>query len=489
MSGLTLSIGVVKNNADPMQEGRLQVWIPASDTYNFKVEDLPWARYVSPFGGVTADPKVGREHDQVSGITAYGFWAIPKNGAQVLVGTLESDPSTRFWMGCLYQPELNRTLPQAVEGTKTDIDESGIYKSLNELPTVENMREAGHGPEDPNYRTIGGYERSIAHPSNKNKNKPTDNGYAPKPHEPEKADSQMYVFKTPGGHYWMMSDIDERCRVRIRTTAGSQILIDDTNERIYISTARGRSYLELDEGSGTVNQYGAGKYNVHSENDINFYSDSNINLVAKKRINLVSEQRGIKIQGKLGIQLLSEQANIKVTASRDIHLKTTNGPTGSAIPEREVCSMPPHSGQPIGLLRDHAEEAGSSTSQIHVNAAHGVDIRADARSVTISGKNDVDVKAVGGTLKLDGSGGLINLSGGSMTTSLSSTGLKVGPIGSSANVPIETTGGAGGATAATAAAGIGADQVKPKMVVPKHESWDRSEDASCQPPRNAKYQG
>ena len=56
------------------------------------------------------------------GMTAYGFWAIQKNGAQVLVGCLEGDPGTRFWMGCFFMPELNRTLPGGIEGLKSEIE-------------------------------------------------------------------------------------------------------------------------------------------------------------------------------------------------------------------------------------------------------------------------------------------------------------------------------------------------------------------------------
>ena len=57
-TAFTTCIGIVKNNADPAQHGRLQIYIPSIDSPDYDLEDLSWAIYVSPFGGVTADFKV-----------------------------------------------------------------------------------------------------------------------------------------------------------------------------------------------------------------------------------------------------------------------------------------------------------------------------------------------------------------------------------------------------------------------------------------------
>lgn len=513
-SNYTLSVGVVKNNADPIQNGRLQIWIPAVDSSSYSLDDLPWALYVSPIGGVTAQPKVGRGHDEIDGITSYGFWAIPKNGAQVLVGHLEGDPQMRFWMGCLWLPELNRTMPQGIDGYLTEIDESEVYGQGEMEPLKSNMTEAGLGPDHPNFKTVGGYERSVSYPLNKTETKPTTNGYASKPHEPDKADSQMFAIKTPGGHYLLMSDINDRCRIRLKTPAGSQVLLDDTNERIYFSTAKGRNWIELDEGNGNVNVYSAGKINYHAENDINFYSDQNINIVAKKRLNLVSEERGVKVQGALGLQFVSQKANVKITASRDIHLKTTNGPKGGAVSESQSCSRGPYSGTGLGLLTDHAEEAGSSSSNVFINA-QGVNVRSDAESILITSATSIQAKASSGVFKAQASS-VASLEGVNTKMTVDSGGLQitgpvrvdgelgvVGPItsGSSISSPATGTsrgvkvapGSAGKTTASVASPGASAassEGVKKKMVIPEHESWNRkSVDSACQPDRNESYEG
>jgi len=280
---LALTLGVVVDNADPMQNGRLKIYVPSYDPIDYTVDDLPWAMYVSPFGGVTANYKVGPEQAELPGISAYGFWAIPKNGAHVLVGCIDGNPETRFYLGCVFMPEHNRTMPTGIDGVKSEIDESGLYPQKDYPHMQERLTEAGLWKSDKHFKTRGGYERSISHPSNKNSNKPTDNGYASKPLEPSKADSQTYTWTTPGRHTIVMSDVDDHCRIRVKTTNGQQILLDDTNERIYISTGKGKNWIELDEGNGKVYIYSDSKINIRAKNDLNLYSDENINIVANKR--------------------------------------------------------------------------------------------------------------------------------------------------------------------------------------------------------------
>lgn len=546
-----LSVGIVKNNADPAQHGRLQIFLPSIDSKDFEVEDLPWATYVSPFGGSSANMLVGREQKEVPGVSAYGFWAIPKNSAQVLCGFLEGDPNVRFWMGCFYLPELNRTLPQSINDIKTEIDESGIYPQ-QEIPHYRtNLGEAGLDPESMHYKTRGGWARSVSHPSNKNKNKPRDDGYATKPLEQEKADSQIHSLTTPGRHFFEMSDVDEECRIRLKTTEGTQIILDDTNERIYISTAMGRNWIEIDEGSGKIYFYTAAKFNVHSENDINLYSDENINIVAKKRVNIQSEERAVKVQGKMNVELLSEEANIKIAASRDLHLKTFDGDRAEAVSEMIKCVPPPYAGEPLGLIRDWEEEAGSTTSRIYVNAVDDIHMRSDEESVYVTGKKNIFLKAVENDLLAQAAKNLgliadekfsiasnsslhvrsnnVNLTGratvnikadsgyvgmqastigmraDNLQTSISgSLGMtavdtedsSLDPVASDNNFSADVT-GANEISAAVPPASSGdnvtEEEIKSRMIVPLHDTvdgWERDEDElQCKTPRNKKYQG
>lgn len=97
--------GIVVDTNDPQQMGRLKVWIPSLDGDNYKVNNLPWATYLSPLAGQTMNYPAGPNGDIAPGYTSYGFWAIPKVGALVVVACLYGDPNLRLYVGSLF-PEL-----------------------------------------------------------------------------------------------------------------------------------------------------------------------------------------------------------------------------------------------------------------------------------------------------------------------------------------------------------------------------------------------
>lgn len=501
-SNYTMCLGIVKDNADPDQCGRLKVFIPSIDSKDFDVSDLPWAIYCSPFGGTTQNMVAGRDGSKISGASAYGFWAIPKNGAQVLIGFLEGDPNLRFWMGCFFLPELNRTMPQSINTPpiSSEIDESGLIPQATMAHYEKNLTEAGLGPNDDHWMTRGGFERSVSYPKNKTRDKPTTDGYAPKPLEPEKSDSQTVSLTSPGRHYMSMHDVDEYCRMRYKTTEGTQIIMDDTNERIYISTARGRNWIEIDEGNGKIYFYTASKFNVHAENDLNLYSSENINIVAKKRVNIQSEERAVKIQAHHNVEVFSTAANVKISASRDLHLKTFKGPTAQAVPEKIWCVKPPWAGEALGLRRDWAEEAGSATSKLFINAIDGSEYRIDDGFLKITAKSNIDLRSIGGNVNEQASGninhkaggmindqsGTINHNAGIINGTVYAAGEFIGTFSNGSGSP----GAAGSADTASQITKVAFEEVKPKMIVPEHESWTRDEDeALCPTSRNPKYQG
>ena len=50
---------------------------------------------------------------------------------------------------------------------KTEIDESGAYPQ-SEISTYRKVaKDAGHWEDSKNFKTIGAYERSVSHPTNK----------------------------------------------------------------------------------------------------------------------------------------------------------------------------------------------------------------------------------------------------------------------------------------------------------------------------------
>jgi len=490
-SNFAVCIGIVKNNADPAQHGRLQIYIPSIDSNDYSVEDLPWATYVTPFGGSTVNYKAGREQSTVSGVSTYGFWAIPKINAQVLCGFLEGDPAMRYWMGCIYQPELNRTLPSSIDPLKTEIDESGMYPQQPISHLQKNLGKAGLGVGTPHYKTRGGYERSVSHPSNKNKVKPTDNGYFTKPNDGSKADSQTLCLTSPGRHYLVMSDVDEYCRIRLKTCEGSQIIFDDTNERIYVSTAQGKNWIELDEGNGKIYIYSDSKVSIRAKNDINLYSDENINIVAKHRVNIKSEDKSINLFAKHDIRLNSTHADILMTASRDIHIKTLNGPKAGPEPVVQFCEA---TGK--NWVYRWAEKGGASSSKIFLDAQEHIHVKSSLESVRITGKKKVELKSLDEDIRIQSTKKIqlksdIAIHGAAPDIKLKA---KVYASFYFSPLPVVTESGdpetAQPAILADSGQAVTPDTITDQMIKPDHESWTRDEDAGkCKTPRNKKYQG
>jgi hypothetical protein len=279
-----------------------------------------------------------------------------------------------------------------------------------------------------------------------------------------------------------MSDVDEYCRIRLKTTEGSQIIFDDTNERIYISTAQGKNWVELDEGNGKVYIYSDSKVSIRSKNDINLYSDENINIVANKRVNIKSETRAVNIEALHDIRLLSTQADIMVTASRDINLKTKNGPTALPVLEQTSCSTGTK-----GLVYDWPEKGGSSTSAIHIDSAQGLDIRA-VENLNLASKEIINIKSMTSNINLQAETN-INIKGLAVNYSAADIGLIVidgieGPqqVFAKNTATLATTAGIANETSTNI--------VIDHMIRPDHEPWIRDEDESlCKTPRNKKYQG
>jgi hypothetical protein len=80
--------------------------------------------------------------------------------------------------------------------------------------------------------------------------------------------------------------------------------MDDTNERIYIATACGENWIELDQ-SGNIDVYSSNKVSINAKRGINLSSDEDVRITAGKGIHLVAGD------------------TIHAQAANDIHVKTS----------------------------------------------------------------------------------------------------------------------------------------------------------------------
>lgn len=91
--------GIVVNNVDPMQIGRIQVSIPGVN-----ITPSSWAMPCAPAGGLQ-----------------YGFFTVPLIGAGVWVEFEQGDPDFPIWAGCYWGsaadvPALSHLVPPGLGG-------------------------------------------------------------------------------------------------------------------------------------------------------------------------------------------------------------------------------------------------------------------------------------------------------------------------------------------------------------------------------------
>lgn len=341
----SITLGTVISNTDPHQMGRLKILCPnlGDDLNDVSGENLPWATQVSPFGGMTNSTMLrgANEGKTSKGPVAYGFWNIPKVGSTVLVCCIDGDPYYRLWLGSIFDQGGVNTLPHGRyfynEGTGEPEGPLDSYEQpiepLYTNQTKAFVKKSGNyewRTRGADYSASGNLEEFVDHaPSSKpdetiakefksadGKSFTVKNGYAEGRGEGRKAEeaSSIYSWTTPGFHSIAMDDRPENCRVRVRTTAGSQILMDDTNERIYVSTPQGENWIEMDF-NGNVDIFGR-RVSVHSTKDMSFTSDETIRMFAKKGIHMYSEDV-INMESKQDINIGTAQ-NLRVKTAQGI---------------------------------------------------------------------------------------------------------------------------------------------------------------------------
>lgn len=116
-----------------------------------------------------------------------------------------------------------------------------------------------------------------------------------------------------------MDDRPFNSRVRIRTTGGNQIILDDTNERIHVSTGGGKSWVEMDA---------AGNIDMYAERNMSFHADKNLNFSAGESIRLKSDGYISMYAGTTGGQTPLDSpvtpGQIRIHSADDTHITSDN---------------------------------------------------------------------------------------------------------------------------------------------------------------------
>lgn len=346
---LAPTIGTVVDTNDPQQQGRIRIICPSwGETYTNDLVNIPWALHISQFAGTTEVGTRGSDLTQTQGPVAYGLWGVPKVGASAVVICVDGDPEHRVCLGCFHTQLAAHTMPHGrwMYEDHPSIDVAGDQRPFGPLSTTEspieplntNMREAFSNKNEPNYEwrtraadyTVSSVD--VDHLSSTYSKAADDKdvnwddwnsrqGYqssrlAPfqgTPLTERNLDSLVYALTSPGFHAVSLDDRQENCRIRVRTTSGHQIIMDDTNERIYISTAQGRNWIEMDQ-AGNIHMYTDNKLNVHALQEINFTSDKTIRFQSKEGIHFNTDGE-MRFEAKQDVSMKFDK-NLRVHTSQ-----------------------------------------------------------------------------------------------------------------------------------------------------------------------------
>ena len=319
--------GSIKKIDPDTRSGRVYVYIPefGSDDSDDETNWTP-VSYASPFGGVTRGTagSGATNNDFVNTQQTYGFYMTPPDiGSIVLCCFPAGSRIEGYWFACI-NPNLSRYMVPAIGAVTVDqIDQTSVpsdllpyLKSGNKYPVGEwnqNLDVYGnadwiktpkplHIPQtirlinqgldsdslrgaitssaqrDPVSSVFGFSTPGRPYGSQDAKNSYTREQIVSGNFDP----NTLKVTTRVGGHSLTMDDGDlfgDSNLVRLKTAAGHQILMHDTEGFMYISNSEGTAWVELTK-SGDILIYGQRDMSIRTQGNLMMHSDRNISFNA-----------------------------------------------------------------------------------------------------------------------------------------------------------------------------------------------------------------
>ena len=447
-------LATVVSNIDPTYMGTLEVELLRPVGASGGEGQLHQVAYMSPFYGSTSNDYLGSDPDDYNNTQkSYGMWMMPPDvGVTVVVIFIDGDPKRGYWMGCVPDENMNFMVPGIAATQRVvedvDADKNGNY---GRVPVAEynKITPSNNHPEDPTQNLkpqhplakvlsdqglIFDDARGITTSSSRREAPSMVFGIStpgPLDKQPGSKNApwgkrEHRIPSTPvsrlGGTTFVMDDGDDKFLrkttasegppeyasvengetdgdptllhnelFRIRTRTGHQILFHNTEDLIYITNARGTTWIEL-TSDGKIDIYAKDSISVRTENDLNFYADRDINMEAGRNFNLKVAERHQTEVGMDKICIVNGNVAIQVDGTQD-----------------ETIS---------GAVAESYESTWDVTvgDQTNMTIGGGLDIDTSGDNKLTSGGN-MEISAANTTV----SGGDINFNGPSAATAGSAT--------------------------------------------------------------------
>lgn len=348
-----ITTGIVVDTNDPMEIGRVRVCCPAwgddPDPASMNINHLPWARVMSPFGGFVNQGFRGNG-TEIQGETSYGMHSSTKVGAEAVVTLINGDRNCRLVTGFVRDDGSANTLPHgrykvngsAIEGPFT-VDDKPIEPLFSNAKSAFTNAQFADGNPHGSFEWVSrgadfsagahgadtsrsiqtthdddGVERTEADgrtykmtqgsSANRMGDKTEISGARDASHDP-----QTHCWVSPGFHAISMDDRMGNTRMKFRTSTGHQILLDDTNERIYVSTNQGNCWFEMDS-NGNMDVYSGLRLNIFAAKDLNLTAGEDFRVAAKNIHMKASSEFRLTATADIGVH---SNANIRMGAGQE----------------------------------------------------------------------------------------------------------------------------------------------------------------------------
>lgn len=341
-------------------------------------------RYMSPFMGVTDVDYNTETNDYNNTQKSYGMWMVPPDpGATVIVFFIDGNSKYGYWIGCVPDENMNFMIPGIA--STSNVVESGQTADVDgrdgRVPVAEYNKSTPENDTSKDSTTIKKPEhplkavldtqglllddiRGITSSSARREIPsmvfgistpgPLDKSDGAKRGTYGKNDSEIpnAPVSRLGGSTFVMDDGDDKFirrtsasegppdyaaveqgetdgnvkiphneLIRIRTRTGHQILMHNSEDLIYVTNARGTTWIEL-TSDGKIDIYAQDSISIHTENDLNVTADRDINFTAGRNINMnaatnINQQAGSAFNLKSG-------SDAKINPGGDFHVLAAN---------------------------------------------------------------------------------------------------------------------------------------------------------------------
>ena len=308
-------VAIVLDNTDSIYTGRIKVKIP-----EFGATAATGSRdilLVTPYGGISNTFNTNTDvKNDAQAPRSYGMWPQPPEvGTEVLVAF-----TTSREQGFLLGSTISKDRNQMMGGQAS----SNVYDSASGKTTFGPSTEQVGADKDSQTRPTDSMAQSYLQQQGLA-------GDFVRGHSASSArresPSKVFGINTLGGHVLTMDDGDAQGaskNIRIRTRAGAQILMDDSNDFIFVINSQGSAWVEIDSG-GNVDVFSEKNISMHSQQDFNVHAKGSINMEAEQGVNIRSTgSEGIKLQSTVGSIDVHSALDTNITAGGNSNILSSH---------------------------------------------------------------------------------------------------------------------------------------------------------------------